>query len=102
SGFAPTAPAMAGTGHEHGDEEGGRLLEEGRCSGPERQHIEDRMGVCDWVYPLVCMRAPDELTEEEREVAWHLRRRLVNAPKPDAEALQEPFLVEATASHAMR
>ena len=61
--------------------------EEGRSQ--EQAHIEDQKGWCDRCIICLGPRYVVLLTEEERDAVWHLRRRVVNNPKPLEPELQK-------------
>lgn len=68
-----------------------RLLEEGRGDESDRSHVEDEKdGVLAWCFQ--CCRSKAELTQDEREVAWLLRRRVVNEPAPPRSVLEDQCL----------
>lgn len=65
-----------------------RLLEEG-----QRTHIEDEKSILVSILrcSLCCARFK-ELTETERDALWHLRRQVVNSPKPEEIEIQKQAL----------
>eukprot|EP00931_Biecheleriopsis_adriatica_P041414 TRINITY_DN23671_c0_g1_i1.p1 TRINITY_DN23671_c0_g1~~TRINITY_DN23671_c0_g1_i1.p1 ORF type:complete len:272 (+),score=57.15 TRINITY_DN23671_c0_g1_i1:184-999(+) len=75
------------------DDEAERLLEEGRSDERER-HIEDEKGIFDrCIEGCLGPRYTASLTEEERDAVWHMRRHVVNVPKPGEEEIQKLALL---------
>ncbi|CAK9055723.1 unnamed protein product [Durusdinium trenchii] len=68
-----------------------RLMEEGRTD--EQPHIEDQKSFCDRCIVCLGPRYVTLLTEEERDAVWHMRRQVVNNPKPEDAELQKQVLL---------
>lgn len=74
------------------DEERQRLLEEGQGgegSGPGHIYIEDDRGLIEKCLFCLGRSFVVEFDDEDRDVLWHLRRRLVGKARPTDQALQE-------------
>ncbi|OLP95998.1 ELMO domain-containing protein 2 [Symbiodinium microadriaticum] len=67
-----------------------RLMEEGRTS--EQLHIEDQKSFCERCGLCVGPRSASTLTDHERDAVWHMRRRVVNSPKPEEAELHKQVL----------
>ncbi|CAE7217956.1 elmoB [Symbiodinium natans] len=67
-----------------------RLMEEGRTN--EQPHIEDQKSFCDRCIFCVGPRYTAVLTDHERDAVWHMRRQVVNSPKPEEAELHKQVL----------
>lgn len=66
-------------------------MEEGRSD--EQPHIEDQKTWCDRCIVCLGPRYVIHLTDFERDAVWHMRRHVVNNPKPDDADLQKQVLL---------
>jgi len=72
------------------EEEGLGLLEDGGL-GSDYVHVEDERSGFGSICCCVRRHAAD-FTEEDKDVLWQFRRRIVNSPRPEDDKLQELFL----------
>eukprot|EP00437_Effrenium_voratum_P024323 CAMPEP_0181412634 /NCGR_PEP_ID=MMETSP1110-20121109/8530_1 /TAXON_ID=174948 /ORGANISM="Symbiodinium sp., Strain CCMP421" /LENGTH=265 /DNA_ID=CAMNT_0023535367 /DNA_START=41 /DNA_END=838 /DNA_ORIENTATION=- len=68
-----------------------RLLEEGRTD--EQPHLEDQRSFCDRCIVCLGPRFVTTLTDHEKDAVWHLRRHVVNNPKPEESELYKQVVL---------